>query len=74
MNEETKKHIDTMLENIFGRFGPQISLCMGILLVVAGIIIFVTKKPKGKSRIALGVLIGVGCIGILSGIVQMTVR
>jgi len=74
MNKEMKNYIDSLLESIFGRFGAQISLFMGILLVVVGIIIFATTMPEGKGRIATWVCIGIGCIGILSGIVQMIVR
>jgi len=48
---------------------------MGILLVVVGIIIFAatTTMTKGKG-IATWVCIGIGCIGIVSGIVQMVFR
>jgi type IV secretory pathway VirB6-like protein len=76
MDKETKNYIDNLLESIFGRFGTLISLGIGILLVVVGIIIFATNNTtmtKGKS-IATWVCIGIGCIGIVSGIVQMIFR
>lgn len=72
MDKEMKNYIDSLLESIFGRFGTLISLGMGILLVVVGIIIFATNTTmtKGKS-VATWICIGIGCIGIVSGIVQM---
>jgi hypothetical protein len=65
-----KKNIDSLLEYIFGRYGAKISLVTGIILIVSGIVIFVTTMSKGK-RIAAWVCIGIGGIGVLSGIIQM---
>jgi uncharacterized membrane protein HdeD (DUF308 family) len=64
-----KDKIDNLLANIFGKYSPQISLIVGILLVIAGIIVMVTAMTKGK-RIVAWVCIGIGCIGIVSGILQ----
>jgi len=74
MDKETKNYIDSLLESIFGRFGAQISLVMGILLVVVGIIIFATTTMTKGKGIATWVCIGIGCIGIVSGILQMIFR
>jgi len=68
--------IDNMLESIFGGFNLQINIIVGVLLIAVGIIVlgFSRKQaPKGKKT-AGWVCIGIGCLGILSGIIQLLFR
>ena len=68
---ETENSIDTMLDSLLGRFGPQMNLYVSIALAAAGIIILAAVRPKGKGRIAAWVCIILGCLGIVSSVVQM---
>lgn len=68
--------IDNLLENIFGGFNLQINIIVGVLLIVVGIIVFrLSRKQSTKGKKTAGwVCIGIGCIGVLSGIVQLLFR
>ncbi len=68
-----EKAIDNMLENIFGGFNLQLNIIIGALLIIAGIaVLSLSKRPLSGGKIAVGwVCIGIGCLGILSGIAQL---
>jgi amino acid permease len=66
--------IDHLLENIFGGIGSQINIMFGILLLAVGIIMLavaVKKQSSKGKRIAALVCIGIGGIGVLSGLARM---
>ena len=65
--------IDNMLESIFGGFNLQINIIVGVLLIAVGIIMFVlSRKQSSKGKRTAGwVCIGIGCLGFLSGVIQL---
>ena len=68
--------IDNMLENIFGGFNLQINIIVGVVLIIAGAVGLIALKgqsSKGKRTVAW-VCIGIGCLGIMSGVIQMLLR
>lgn len=68
--------IDKMLENIFGGFNLQLNIIVGVVLIAVGIIVFgLSRKQSSKGKKKAGwVCIGIGCLGVLSGIVQLLFR
>lgn len=71
-----EKFIDNMLEGIFGGVNLQLNIIIGVLLIAVGIIVFgLSRKQASKGKRTVGwVCIGIGCLGILSGIIQMIFR
>lgn len=68
--------IDNMLESIFGGFNLQINIIVGVLLIAVGIIVFGLSRnqPSKGKRTAGWVCIGIGCLGVLSGVIQLLFR
>lgn len=65
--------IDNMLERILGGFSLQINIIVGVVLLIAGavgLIVLKKRSSKGKKT-AAWVCIGIGCLGVMSGIIQM---
>jgi hypothetical protein len=68
--------IDNMLESIFGGFNLQINVIVGVVLLIAGAVGLIALKKqssKGKRTVAW-VSIGIGCLGIMSGVIQMLLQ
>jgi hypothetical protein len=65
--------IDSILDNIFGTFNLQINIIVGTLLIIAGIIVLgFSGKQSSKGRKTAGwVCFGIGCLGVLSGAIQL---
>ena len=68
--------IDNLLESIFGDFNLQINIIVGVLLIAVGIIMFVlSRKQSSKGKRTAGwICIGIGCLGVLSGVIQLLFR
>ncbi len=70
MEERLEKTVDKALESVFGVVAPQVNVVLG--LIVAGIGFVLISSAKGsKTKHTVGlVCIGIGILGVLSGIVQ----
>ena len=68
--------IDNLLESIFGGFNLQINIIVGVLLIAVGIIMFVlSRKQSSKGKRTAGwICIGIGCLGVISGVTQLLFR
>ncbi len=71
-----EKFVDKMLEDIFAGFNLQLNIVVGALLIITGIVVLIfSKKCSSKIKKTTGwICIGMGCLGALSGIVQLTLR
>lgn len=71
-----ERFLDDMLESIFGGYNLQINVIVGILLIAVGIILFcISKNQSSKGKKTAGwICIGIGCLGILSGVIQFVLR
>ena len=65
--------VDNLLEKLFGNIGLQINIIASIVLLVTGLVVLVFSKKNGSKRqktIAL-ILIGIGCVGLLKGVIWL---
>lgn len=65
--------VDNLLEKLFGNIGLQINIIASIVLLVTGLVVLVFSKKNGSKRqktIAL-ILVGVGCVGLLKGVIWL---
>jgi hypothetical protein len=65
-----------MLENIFGGFNLQLNTIVGVLLIITGIVVLSLSKKQSaeRKRTAGWICVGIGCLGALSGIIQLLLR
>lgn len=65
--------VNTVLESIFGKNGLQINMIFGFIILVVGIGLFLFSKnnSSSKKRTIGWICIGLGCLGIISGIIQL---
>lgn len=68
--------IDNMLESIFGGVNLQLNIIIGVVLMVVAVILFgISRKKTSKGKKICGwVCIGLGCFGVLSGVIQLIFR
>lgn len=73
MERTIENAADRILDNIFGGIGLQVNIIFGIFMLVLGIFICVLFKNKmSKTMKIIGfIFIGLGCLGILSSVIQM---
>lgn len=64
--------IDSMLDRIFEGLSLKLNIFLGLILTVVGIIMFCSykKQPSKGKKIVGGICLGIGCIGVFSGIIQ----
>lgn len=70
-----ERFFDNLLESTFGGFNSQMlfaNIIMGALLIVVGLFLLKKQSSKGKKTVGW-ICIGMGCIGILSGAVQLLI-
>lgn len=71
-----ERFIDNMLESIFGGINVELNIILGVVLMMVGVIVFGFSRKqlsKGKKA-ATWICIGVGFLGVLSGIIQLIFR
>ncbi|WP_312637299.1 hypothetical protein [Oscillibacter sp.] len=68
-----ERFIDNILESIFGGFNLQLNIIVSLLLLMIGIIIlfFLRKQAFKGKKIAGWICIVIGCLGALSGAIQL---
>ncbi len=68
MESRIENAVDRVLHSIFGGIATQVNMIFGMFMLVVGIIICLLP---GKMKIVGFIFIGLGCLGLLSGMVQM---
>lgn len=65
--------IDDLLEGLLGGISPQINIIASMALLIVGLVVLMFRREKESRRqrtVAL-ILMGIGCIGLLKGVIQL---
>ncbi len=68
-----EKLVDDLFEKMFGGINLQLNVIVGVLLMIAGIIMISLSKKQAvtRKRTVGWICIGLGCLGALSGVLQL---